>query len=172
MSPGAPWHRWGERAQDEKEIGQECEGQLPREQSGWAERWGWRQGRSRVGLRVGENRERVKLEKIGGTSGRERRGEGTREQGGRSGVSALAGYLLALRLPPLLLAPQGLPVLQPPLLLLLLQLPLLPLAPLLLLHAPPLLLLLLDAALPLVQQLLDVCLGVPLLLLLQLLLLL
>ena len=43
-----------------------------------------------------------------------------------------APYLLPLRLPPLLLPPQGLHVLQPPLLLLLLQLPLLPLPPLLL----------------------------------------
>lgn len=81
-------------------------------------------------------------------------------------------YLLALGLPPLLLPPQGLHVLQPPLLLLLLQLPLLPLPPLLLLDTPPLFLLLLDAALPLVQEVFDVCLGVSLLLLLQLLLLL
>lgn len=41
-------------------------------------------------------------------------------------------YLLPLRLPPLFLPPQGLHVLEAPLLLLLLQLPLLPLPPLLL----------------------------------------
>lgn len=92
-----------------------------------------------------KQRERVKLEKIEDSRGRERRGKGTGEQGRQAAGASRGGqggkgcvwcalgalYLLALSLPPLLLPPQGLHVLQP-LLFLLLQLPLLPLPPLLL----------------------------------------
>lgn len=93
-----------------------------------------------AGVRVegGEKTERVKLGKIGGVWRSGKKGQGCRGcrpagAGGGEGGSGVCGalYLLALRLPPLLLPPQGLHVLQP-LLLLLLQLPLLPLAPLLL----------------------------------------
>lgn len=63
-------------------------------------------------------------------AGREARGgEG---KGGVCAVCAGGLYLLPLCLPPLLLPPQGLYVLQTSLLLLLLQLPLFPLPPLLL----------------------------------------
>lgn len=91
-----------------------------------------------------KQRERVKLEKIGGLSGEGKKGNGDWGAGEAAGAGGEAGregcvrcalgalYLLPLGLPPLLLPPQGLHVLQPPLLLLLLQLPLLPLPPLLL----------------------------------------
>lgn len=85
---------------------------------------------------AGKDRRNLGVGKEGEGYGEQgRRAAGARGKAGRAGVwrCALGAlYLLPLGLPPLLLTPQGLHVLQPPLLLLLLQLPLLPLPPLLL----------------------------------------
>lgn len=120
---------------------------------GWAKRWGMKAQRQEEGREPGlgvegwekterksetrKDRRNLGLGKEGG------KGTGSREAGSRSGQGGQGGkgcvqcvlgalYLLPLGLPPLLLPPQGLHVLQPPLLLLLLQLSLLPFPPLLL----------------------------------------
>lgn len=120
---------------------------------GWAKRWGMKAQRQEEGREPGLGVEGWEKTERKSEARKDRRnlgvgkegGKGTGEQGGRQqewagrpgreGVCAVCAeglYLLPLCLPPLLLPPQGLHVLQPPLLLLLLQLPLLPLPPLLL----------------------------------------
>lgn len=81
------------------------------------------------GARLGHREQGRRAQAAGAGRGKAGR---TQREGRWAGRRVPGQYLLPLRLPPLLLPPQGLNVLQPPLLLLLLQLPLLALSTLLL----------------------------------------